>query len=53
MSEKEKIKEARKRNLKRAVFAGVMVLLLARRIMRKRRKRAAEIIRKAQMNGLE
>lgn len=53
MSEKERVKETRKRNLKRAVFMGAIVLLLIRRILRKRRKHAAEVIRKAGVNGLE
>ncbi len=52
MSEKERVKETRKRNLKRAVFMGAILLLFVRRVLRKRRKHAAEIIRKAEMNGL-
>ena len=40
MSERERIKEKRLRNLKRAALAGIMVLLLVRHSVKKRKKRA-------------
>lgn len=52
MSEKEKIKEMRRRNLKRAIFMGAIVLLLVRRSLRKRRKRAAEAERCMEAKGI-
>ena len=42
MSEREKVKEMRKRNLKRAIILGLFAVLLVRRHIRRRRKRDGE-----------
>lgn len=52
MSERERVVEMRKRNLKRMVFAAAILLLLVRRSSRRRRRRAAEVEKRMDRNGL-
>ena len=42
MSERERVKEMRKRKLKRAIILGLFAVLLVRRHIRRRRKRDGE-----------
>ena len=42
MSERERVKEMRKRKLKRAIILGLFAALLVRRYIRRRRKRDGE-----------
>ena len=42
MSEREKVKEMRKRKLKRAIILGLFAVLLVRRHIRRRRTRDGE-----------
>ena len=42
MSERERVKEMRKRKLKRAIILGLFAALLVRRHIRRRRKREGE-----------
>lgn len=52
MTERERVKEQRKRNLKRVVFLGAVTLFFVRRSLRKRRRRAEEIERSLNTNGI-
>lgn len=52
MSERERVVEMRKRNLKRMVFAAAILLLLVRRSSRRRRRRAAEAEKRTDRNGM-
>lgn len=52
MSEKERVKEMRKRNVKRAIFVMALVLFFVRRSLRKRRKYAAQTERCMEAKGI-